>query len=123
MNLARNSQKLDQMFFALADASRRTMIDRLSKGPASVSELARPLDMAMPSVVKHLAVLEAGGVVISEKRGRIRTYTIVPAALTAIETWVAQRKARMDAAFDRLDDYLRATRRREKRTSDVLSGG
>ncbi len=107
MNLARTSQRLDQMFFALSDASRRTMIDRLSKGPASVSELARPLEMAMPSVVKHLAVLEAGGVVTSEKKGRVRTYTIVPAALTAIETWVAQRKARMTAAFDRLEDYLR----------------
>jgi DNA-binding transcriptional ArsR family regulator len=109
MNLARNSQKLDQMFFALADTSRRSMIDRLSKGPASVSELARPLEMAMPSVVKHLAVLEAGGVVTSEKKGRVRTYTIVPATLTTIETWVAQRKAKMNAALDRLEDYLRVT--------------
>jgi DNA-binding transcriptional ArsR family regulator len=102
-------QKLDAMFFALADGSRRTMVDRLSKGPASVSELAEPLDMALPSVVKHLAVLEAGGVVTSEKRGRVRTYTIVPAALTAVEAWIAQRKARMNAAFDRLDEYLRIT--------------
>jgi DNA-binding transcriptional ArsR family regulator len=109
MNLARATHRLDQMFFALSDASRRTMIDRLSKGPASVSELARPLEMAMPSVVKHLAVLEAGGIVASEKKGRVRTYTIVPAALTTLETWVAQRKARINAAFDRLDEYLRVT--------------
>ena len=65
--------------------------------------------MALPSVVKHLAVLEAGGVVTSQKRGRVRTYTIAPAALTALETWVADRKARMNAAFDRLEDYLRVT--------------
>jgi DNA-binding transcriptional ArsR family regulator len=109
MNLGRATQRLDQMFFALSDANRRTMIDRLSKGPASVSELARPLEMAMPSVVKHLAVLEAGGIVASEKKGRVRTYTIVPAALTTLEAWVVQRKARINAAFDRLEDYLRVT--------------
>lgn len=102
-------QKLDTMFFALADSSRRCMVDRLAKGPASVSELAGPLDMALPSVVKHLAVLEAGGVVTSEKRGRVRTYTIVPAALMTVEAWVAERKAKMNAAFDRLEEYLRVT--------------
>ena len=65
--------RLDRMFHALADASRRGMVDRLSEGPDSVSELARPLTMALPSVVKHLAVLESGGIVVSQKVGRVRT--------------------------------------------------
>jgi DNA-binding transcriptional ArsR family regulator len=82
------------------------MIDRLSAGPASVSELARPLSMALPSVVKHLAVLESGGLVISEKAGRVRTYRIAPDALAAVETWLAMRKARWHAQFDQLDQYL-----------------
>ncbi len=94
------------MFHALADASRRGMVDRLSEGPASVSELARPLTMALPSVVKHLAVLEAGGIVISAKAGRVRTYRIAPGALGAIEAWVAERKAKWNRHFDRLERYL-----------------
>jgi DNA-binding transcriptional ArsR family regulator len=112
------SQKLDQIFHALADTSRRGMIERLSEGPASVSELARPLDMALPSVVKHLAVLEVGGLVISEKAGRVRTYRIAPDALNAVETWLATRKARWHAQFDQLDQYLSAQKpaaRRRKR--------
>lgn len=98
--------RLDRLFQALADASRRRMIDRLSEGPASVSELAQPLAMALPSVVKHLAVLEAGGVVSSEKRGRVRTYRIAPDALGAVESWIAQRKVRYQLQFDALERYL-----------------
>ncbi len=97
---------LDRMFFALADASRRMMLDHLTDSPASVSELARPLGIALPSVVKHLAVLESGGLVISEKAGRVRTYQIAPGALTAMDTWVTERKARLNQQFDRLDAYL-----------------
>jgi len=100
------SQRLDDVFRALADTTRRRMIDRLSDGPASVSELAEPLDMALPSVVKHLAVLEAGGLVMSEKTGRVRTYRIAPDAIVAVESWLAARKARWQAQFDRLDAYL-----------------
>lgn len=94
------------------------MIDRLSKGPASVSELARPLDMALPSVVKHLAVLEAGGIVISAKTGRVRTYRIAPSALSLVETWVAERKALWNSQFDQLEQYLlsqSSNQKREKR--------
>lgn len=105
---AQDSQRLDHIFHALADTSRRGMIDRLSEGPASVSELARPLAMALPSVVKHLAVLEAGGLVMSEKAGRVRTYRIAPDALNAVETWLARRKARWHAQFDQLEQYLSA---------------
>ncbi|ALN59739.1 transcriptional regulator, ArsR family [Lysobacter enzymogenes] len=98
--------QLDRLFHALADASRRQMIDRLSAGPASVSELAQPLAMALPSVVKHLAVLESGGIVASEKRGRVRTYRIAPDALALVETWIAERKARYQSQFDALERYL-----------------
>src|SRR3979409_772527 len=88
-----NPQKLNEVFHALSDATRRRLIDRLSDGPASVSELARPLDMALPSVVKHLAVLKTGGLVTSSKTGRVRTYRIAPDAIAVVESWLATRKA------------------------------
>jgi DNA-binding transcriptional ArsR family regulator len=103
-----NATQLDDIFHALSDRTRRQMIDRLSEGPASVSELARPLDMALPSVVKHLAVLESGGLVLSEKTGRVRTYRLAPNALGAVESWLAKRKARWNAQFDRLEQHLAA---------------
>ena len=105
---AANPQKLDAVFHALADTTRRRMIDRLSGGPASVSELAQPLDMALPSVTKHLAVLETSGLVTSQKHGRVRTYRIAPDGLAEVESWVAVRKARWHAQFDRLDVFLAA---------------
>ncbi len=98
--------RLDRMFFALADVNRRGMLDRLSRGPASVSELAGPLGIALPSAVKHLAVLEHGGFVASRKVGRVRTYTVQPKTLDAMEAWVARRKALLHAQFDQLDAYL-----------------
>jgi len=94
------------MFFALADVHRRGMLDRLSRGPASVSELAEPLGIALPSAVKHLAVLEAGGFVASWKVGRVRTYKAESRALDAMEAWVTKRKMLLNAQFDRLDAYL-----------------
>ena len=99
---------LDRQFFALSDATRRHMLDQLGIGPASATALVAPLGIAMPSAVKHLAVLEAGGLVASEKSGRVRTYRLVPEAFTAMERWVAQRKADLNAQFDRLDAYLAA---------------
>lgn len=98
--------RLDRLLIALADRSRRAMIDQLSGGPASVSDLARPLHIALPSALKHLAVLEAGGVVRSEKAGRIRTYEIAPDAFNGLEAWVAQRKAQWHSQFDRLEKFL-----------------
>jgi DNA-binding transcriptional ArsR family regulator len=97
---------LDRLFVALADGNRRAMIDRLGGGPASVSDLARPLDIALPSALKHLAVLEAGGVVRSDKVGRVRTYRLAPDALSGLEAWVAQRKAQWNAQLDRLEQFL-----------------
>ncbi|HMW24818.1 MAG TPA: metalloregulator ArsR/SmtB family transcription factor [Burkholderiaceae bacterium] len=98
--------RLDRMFFALADVHRRGMLDRLSRGPASVTELAEPLGIALPSAVKHLAVLEQGGFVASQKLGRVRTYTAQPKALDEMEAWVTRRKTLLNAQFDRLDAYL-----------------
>ena len=94
------------MFVALADGSRRAMIDQLSRGPASVSDLARPLGIALPSALKHLAVLEAGGIVRSDKSGRVRTYRIAPGAFAALEAWISARKAHWTRELDRLADYL-----------------
>ena len=114
MRTAADPAQLDRMFFALADAHRRSMIDRLSRGPASVSDLAGPLGIALPSAVKHLAVLERGGLVVSDKVGRVRTYQVEPKALEAMEAWVAKRKQLLDAHFDRLEAYL--ARRADKPT-------
>ena len=81
--------RLDQVFQALADPSRRVMVERLTRGPASVSELARPLAISLPAVVQHLHVLEASGVVRSHKVGRVRTCEIEPAALSTAERWIS----------------------------------
>jgi len=97
---------LDHLFHALADPARRGMVERLSRGPASVTELARPLAMSLPSVMQHLQVLEGSGLVRSEKMGRVRTCRIEPAALGAVEQWVAQRRTRWEQRFDRLGRLL-----------------
>lgn len=98
--------ELDRMFFALADATRRDMLERLSRGPASVSELAGSYDMALPSIVKHLGVLEEGELVSSSKSGRVRTYSVTPSAFARMESWVTAHKSRLQAQFDNLDAYL-----------------
>lgn len=94
------------MFQALADPSRRAIVERLSRGPASVTELAQPLDMSLPAVLQHLQALDAAGLVQSEKTGRIRTCRINPNALRTIEQWVAQRRAIWERTLDRLGDFL-----------------
>jgi DNA-binding transcriptional ArsR family regulator len=97
---------IDVVFHALSDANRRTMIDRLLDGPASVSELARPLAISLPAVVQHLHVLEASGVVRSHKVGRVRTCEIEPQALSTAERWISQRRAMWEAQLDRLGEFL-----------------
>lgn len=97
---------LDQMFRALADTTRRSMVERLTRGPASVSELARPLDMTLSAVVQHLRVLEASGLVRSEKVGRVRTCRIEPVALGTAERWIAERRTRWERRLDRPGEYL-----------------
>jgi DNA-binding transcriptional ArsR family regulator len=100
------SLALDQVFHALADPARRTMVERLSRGPATVSELAEPLPMSLPAVVQHLQVLEASGLVRSEKTGRVRTCRIEPQALTSAERWISARRTGWERRLDRLGDYL-----------------
>jgi DNA-binding transcriptional ArsR family regulator len=100
---------LDLLFQALADRTRRGMVERLSHGPASVSELARPIAMSLPGVLQHLQLLEASGLVRSEKAGRVRTCRIEPAVLRTAEQWIAARRARWERHLDRLGEYLAAT--------------
>jgi DNA-binding transcriptional ArsR family regulator len=102
------SAALDLMFQALADPSRRGMVERLARGPASVSELAAPLAMSLPAVVQHLQVLEASGLVRSEKIGRVRTCRIEPKALRTAEQWIAARRSLWERRLDRLGEYLAA---------------
>ena len=97
---------LDRMFQALADPSRRSMVERLSRGPASVSELARPLAMSLPAVVQHLQVLESSGLVRTEKIGRVRTCRLEPTSLGTAEQWITERRTTWERRLDRLGDYL-----------------
>ena len=100
---------LDLMFQALADPTRRAMIDRLSRGPASVSELAKPFAMSLPAVVQHLAALENSGLVTSQKVGRVRTVQMQPEALNQAEQWINDRRTLWANRLDRLGDFLAET--------------
>jgi DNA-binding transcriptional ArsR family regulator len=100
---------LDRMFHALADQTRRDMIERLARGPASVKELAEPLSMSLPSVLQHLQVLETSGLIRSEKVGRVRTCRIEAAALSQAERWINERRASWEGRLDRLGDFLATT--------------
>jgi DNA-binding transcriptional ArsR family regulator len=100
------SDQLDGVFQALADPTRRYIIEQLSRGPASVSDLARPLPVSLPAVVQHLQVLEASGLVLSKKVGRVRTCNLDPHVLTTAQSWIDQQKAVWGPRFDRLEEYL-----------------
>jgi DNA-binding transcriptional ArsR family regulator len=100
------TESLNDVYHALSDPSRRVMVERLSRGPASVSELARPLTMSLPAVVQHLHVLEESGLVRSEKVGRVRTCHIEGAALGPAEKWLAERRTLWERRLDRLGEYL-----------------
>ncbi len=102
------STDLDRMFHALSDPGRRAMLDRLVRGPASVKDLAEPLAMSLPAVLQHLQVLEVGGLVTSQKIGRVRTCQIQPAALSLAEQWINQRRVQWERRLDRLGDFLAA---------------
>ena len=107
MTSAQQRATLDRTFHALSDATRREMFERLNRGPASAGALAAPFDMALPSIMKHLAVLETAGLVRSDKIGRVRTYRMTPGALTMVESWVAARRALWHRNLDRLEQFLR----------------
>jgi DNA-binding transcriptional ArsR family regulator len=104
--MLKQKDPLDLAFQALADPSRRVMVDRLTRGPASVSQLAEPLAMSLPAVYQHLQVLEASGLVRTEKAGRVRTCSIEPAALRSAEQWISDRRTTWERRLDRLGDYL-----------------
>jgi DNA-binding transcriptional ArsR family regulator len=97
---------LDRVFQALADPGRRLMVERLSQDPASVSELGRPLAMSLAAVVQHVQVLEASGLIRSQKTGRTRTCSINTPALRSAESWIAERRTLWERRLDRLGDYL-----------------
>jgi DNA-binding transcriptional ArsR family regulator len=97
---------LDKSFAALADPTRRALVDRLSRGPASVSDLAAPFPVSLAAVMQHLKVLEDARLVTSTKQGRVRTCRVDPAMLGLVERWVADRRAMWEARLDRLEKFL-----------------
>ena len=100
------NNELDKTFAALADPARRAIVERLVQGPASVSELAKPLPMSLPAVMLHLKVLEESGLVKSEKVGRVRTCRIEPQMLSQAEKWVSERRQMWERSLDRLGQFL-----------------
>lgn len=100
------SAQLDRVFQSLADPTRRAVLERLSAGPAAVSELARPFHMALPSFTQHLNVLEETGLVKSRKLGRVRTYQIAPRPLQQAQSWLEKQRAHWEGRLDQLDNYL-----------------
>jgi DNA-binding transcriptional ArsR family regulator len=108
-HLPSGAADVEVVFHALSDASRRAMIDRLLDGPASVSELARPLAISLPAVVQHLHVLEDSGLVRSQKEGRVRTCVVEPLALGMAERWISERRALWEERLDRLGKFLAET--------------
>jgi DNA-binding transcriptional ArsR family regulator len=100
------ASQLNRVFQGLADPTRRAVLERLSTGPAAVSELAEPFSMSLPSFLQHLAVLESCGLVKSRKAGRVRTYQLTPKPLRAAEVWLERRRAIWNRRLDQLDKYL-----------------
>ncbi len=113
-----NDAQLDLMFQALSDPTRRAMVERLSRGPASVSELAKPLPMSLPAVVQHLQVLEQSGLVTTQKTGRVRTCTLDATAMSRAEQWIGERRLAWNRKLDRLGAFLAA----EGGTDDAPTG-
>ena len=114
-----NYSPVDTVLQALAEPTRRRMVEELSRGPLSVSQLARPFEMTLSAVVQHLGVLEASGVVRTEKVGRVRTCRLNPDALGTAERWVHQRRLEWERRFDRLDAFLAQTAPGTTRPSDT----
>jgi DNA-binding transcriptional ArsR family regulator len=104
-----DTELLDRTFHALADSSRRSIVVRLSEGPASVSDLAAPLEMSLSAVVQHIEVLQKSGIVRSEKVGRVRTCRLEPAPMREVEQWIGRHRQAWEGRLDRLGDVLRST--------------
>ena len=103
----------DHVFYALSNSTRRKVLEQLSTGPATVSELAAPFDMKLPSFVQHLSVLEQSRLVKSKKRGRVRTYEIAPDRLKVAENWLMARRQLWEARLDRFDQYVKHLKEKE----------
>lgn len=104
--MAKHDPDLSLLFHALSDPTRRMMLSRLARGPAAVTELAGPTGLRLPTVMRHLAVLEAAGLVATQKDGRVRSCALVPEALTPVRDWLEEQRAIWEARLDRLDDYV-----------------
>src|ERR1700689_1737099 len=115
-------QRVDEVFRALGDPTRRDLVERLGEGPATVSQLARPLDMTLSAVVQHLAVLESCGLVSSEKAGRTRTCRLEPVGLGLAEDWFAGQRAAWERRLDRLGEVLADDLAAEKKTPPTPRG-
>jgi DNA-binding transcriptional ArsR family regulator len=120
--MLKQSDTLDRAFHALSDATRRALLDRLAKGPASVSELAKPFDSTLAAIVQHVQVLESSGLIVTEKIGRTRTCRISAEAVQRVEQWLTERRQLWEARFDRLgmllegrDGVQKTTKRTGKR--------
>lgn len=108
------NEPLDLAFQALSDPTRRRMVERLSTGPVTVSQLAEPLPMSLSAVMQHLKILEAAGLVRSDKVGRVRTCRVEPEALTAAERWLNDRRQSVERSLDRLGAFLDETKPEEE---------
>jgi DNA-binding transcriptional ArsR family regulator len=106
----------DDVFYALSNSTRRKVLEQLSVGPASVSELAAPFDMKLPSFVQHLSVLEQSRLVKSRKRGRVRTYEIRPERFKVAEDWLSEQRELWEARFDRFDTYVKQLKEKESKS-------
>ena len=106
----------DDVFYALSNSTRRKVLEQLSAGPATVSELASPFDMKLPSFVQHLSVLEQSRLVRSKKRGRVRTYEIAPERFKVAEDWLAARRQLWEARLDRFDEYVKQLKEKESKS-------
>jgi DNA-binding transcriptional ArsR family regulator len=105
----------DDVFYALSNATRRRVLRQLSVGPATVSELAAPFDMTLPSFVQHLSVLERSRLVKSKKQGRVRTYEIAPERFKVAEGWLAEQRQLWESRFDQFDEYVRQLKQKESK--------
>jgi DNA-binding transcriptional ArsR family regulator len=106
----------DDVFYALSSSTRRKVLEQLSIGPATVSELAAPFDMKLPSFVQHLSVLETTRLVKSKKRGRVRTYEIVPERFKVAEDWLTARREEWEARLDQFDKYVKQLKEKESKS-------
>lgn len=113
--MAKHDPDLSLLFHALSDPTRRAMLERLAKGPAPVTELAEPTGLKLPTILRHLSVLEAAGLIITAKDGRVRSCAFVPQALAPMQDWLEAQRALWEALLDRLDDYVtRLMKERER---------